>query len=251
MRVRAFAALSTLGPALLLAGCGTDAEDFAVEIKRPAAIVYAPLLAADVSEARIAFPGITFQRTRPSDGEILYTIPGSGSFPATIRLHLEARNGGEATVVHAFVKVPEVHAVIDGREKVLSERKIERQLESLLKATGRSLELGSSAKAETVSLSTLLIALAVATNEKQLARALDLKSHPEKLRELLLAFAGPEGAPEPDVQGSTIHTVDPEAAQRQREFTRTDAEWKAEQALNQATAPTTNVERSSPGEYDN
>ena len=79
MRVWGFAALG----ALLLTGCGdSDAEDFAVEIKRPVEVVYAPLLAADVSEARMVFPGITFQRSRPSDGEILYTIPGSGSFPA-------------------------------------------------------------------------------------------------------------------------------------------------------------------------
>lgn len=146
MRVWAFAAW----PALLLAGCGDAAEDFAVAIKRPVAAVYAPLLAVDAGEARIVFPCVTFVRTRPSDGEILYTIPGDGSFTATIRLRLESQNGGETTVVHAIVNVPKVHARIDGQDKVLSEARIERQLESLLKSTGRSLEMGSSAQAETM-----------------------------------------------------------------------------------------------------
>lgn len=246
MRIWGFA---TLAPALLLAGCGdgSDAEDFAVEIKRPVEVVYAPLLAADVSEAQIVFPGITFQRSRPSDGEILYTIPGSGSFPATIRLKLEAKDGGQATIVHAFVKVPEVHATIGGKEMVVSERKIENALQGLLKATGRSLEMGSSAKSETAGLSTMLLAVAVATNEKQMARALDLKNNPEKLTALLLAFSGSGGSSEPSVNGSTIRTVDPDAAQEQREFAQADAEWKQERALNQAAAPTTNVERNDPG----
>jgi hypothetical protein len=243
MRFWGFAAL---GSALLLAGCGSgsDAEDFTVEIKRPAAVVYAPLLAVDVQEARMVFPGITFQRSQPAEGEILYTIPGNGSFPTTIRLKLEGKDGGARTVVHAFVKAPEVRLALGGKDMVLSERKIEGQLQSLLKSTGRSLEMGSSAKAETQELSTLMFALAVATNEKQMARLLDFKNNPEKLTQLLLAFSGLGGSSEPSVNGSAIRSVDPDAAQEKREYAETDAEWKQEQALNQAAAPTTNVERS-------
>lgn len=232
--------------ALLWAGCGDAAEDFAVAIKRPVAAVYAPLLAVDVGEARIVFPGVTFVRTRPSDGEILYTIPGDGSFPATIRLRLESQNGGKTTVVHAIVNVPKVHARIDGQDKVLSEARIERQLESLLKSTGRSLEMGSSAQAETMRLSGLLLALAVATDKNQLARAIDLKSNPSKLMELLLAFDGPSEQPVSDVAGRKIRTVNPDAAESAREMAQADAEWKQEEALDKAAAPTSNLER-----YDN
>lgn len=238
MRAGAVAAL----PALLLAGCGGDADDFTVEIRRPVAAVYAPLLAADVSEARIAFPGVRFERTRPRDGEILYTIPGTGSFPATVRLRLESAKGGEATIVHAAVKVPEVRAVIDGEEKVLSERKIERRLESLLTATGRSLEMGSNAQAESTRLSALLLALAVATDKDRLARALDLRAHPGKLMELLAAFDGPRDQPAPDVGGREIRAVDLDAAQRQRDFAQARAEWKQQEALDSAAAPTSNLD---------
>lgn len=246
MRVWGFAALL----AQLLAGCGGDTEDFTVEIRRPPAAVYAPLLAVDVREARIAFPGIAFQRSRPADGEILYTIPGSGSFPATIRLKLEARDGGAATLVHAFVKAPQVHLALGGKDMVLNESKVERELQTLLNATGRSLELGSDARTGTRELSTLLFALAVATNEKQMARLLDYRNHPEKLTQLLRAFSGSDDPPAPGVNGSTIRTVDPDAAQRQRELARTEAEWRQEEALNRATAPTTNVELSSSGNHD-
>lgn len=242
MRVWAFAAW----PALLLAGCGNAAEDFADAIKRPVAAVYVPLLAVDVGEARIVFPGVTFVRTRPSDGEILYTIPGDGSFPATIRLRLESQKGDETTVVPAIVNVPQVHARIDGQAKVLSEARIERQLESLLKSTGRSLEMGSSAQAGTMRLSGLLLALAVATNQNQLARAMDLKSNPSMLMELLLAFDGPNEDPVSDVAGREIRTVNPDAAENARELAQTDAEWKQEEALNKAAAPTSNLDR-----YDN
>jgi hypothetical protein len=241
MRIWTFAALSALA---LLAGCGgSDAEDFTVAVKRPVAVVYAPLLAADVSEARIVFPGATFERSRPRDGEILYTIPGTGSFPATVLLRLEPQNNGETTLVHATVKVPEIHARIDGQEKVLSERRIERHLEGLLKSTGRSLEMGSSASAETMQLSSLLLALAVITDKKQLARALDLKSNPSKLTELLLAFGGPDEQPAPDVNGREIRTVNPDAAENQREMAQANAEWGQEEAQDKAAAPTSNLER--------
>jgi hypothetical protein len=229
-----------------LAGCGGDAEDFAVEVKRPVAAVYAPLLAADVGEARIAFPGVSFERTRPSDTEILYTVPGTGSFPATVRFKLEPKNGGETTLIHTFVKVPEVHAVIDGREKVLSEWKIERQLQNLLKSTGRSLEMGSSAQSESRRLASLLIAIAIATDENHLARALDFKNDPTKLATLLLAFEGAGSERAPNVDGRDIRGADPDAAQQRAEIAQARAEWKQEEALNSAAKPTSDLDR-----YDN
>ena len=232
-------------PALLLVGCDSDGEDFSIEVKRPAAAVYAPLSAADVGLAKYAFPGITFERSRPSDTEILYTVPGTASFPATVRLRLEPRTGssGESTLIHASVDIPKVRAVIDGRPKELSERKVERQLSNLLDATRRSLEQGSSAQSQSAKLSSLLVAIAVGTNEKHLARALELKDSPAKLMELLLAFDSSSDQPEPDVDGREIRAVDPDAGLRTRDFAQARAERKREAALNAETAPTTDLSR--------
>lgn len=238
-------------PALLLAGCGDSdgGEDFTVEIKRPVATVYAPLSAADPGLARLAFPGIAFERSRPSDTEILYTVPGTGSFPATIRLKLEPKTDGSSqrTIVHAAVNVPKVRARIDGQDKELSEWKIERQLQSLLKSTGSSLEMGSTGQSDTERLSSLLAAIAIATNEKFLARALELRSDPAKLMGILLAFGTPGEAPGPaDVDGREIRAVNPDAAETEREMAQARAESKQEQAQAGAAAPTSNLDR-----YDN
>lgn len=233
-------------PALLLAGCGGDGEDFAVEVKRPPAAVSAPLLASEISEARVVFPGLTFGRSRPSDTEILYTIPGTGSFPATIRFQLEPLDGGQKTVIHAFVKVPAVQATIDGQKKYLSEAKIERELEQILKTTGRSLEMGSDAHIESQRLSTVLMGVAIATDEKKLARAMTLKDNPGQQRSLMLAFGNPGETPEPNVDGSAIRAADPDAGQRMRDIAQAEADRSQELALDKAAAPTNDLER-----YDN
>lgn len=231
--------------ALLLAGCGSgEAEDFAVEIKRPAATVYAPLSTVDLAEARLVFAGLTVDRSRPSDTEILYTIPGSGDFPATIRFQLEPK--GDATVVHAFVRAPAVRATIDGVRKEVSERKVERALESIVKATKQSLEMGSNAQAESRKLSQLLAGVAVATDKAHLSRALAFKDDPSKLLTLLMAFDTPGKQPAPDVDGREIRTVDPDAAQERRELAQANDEWKQQQALDRAAAPTSDLDR-----YDN
>lgn len=244
MRASGFAALPAL---LALTGCGGgDAEDFTVEVKRPLATVYAPLSSIDLAEARRVFPGIAVDRSRPSDAGILYTILGSGDRPTTIRFQLEPRDGGSATAVHAFVSVPAIRATIDGVPKEVSERKVELALQSIVKSTARSLEMGSSAKAESAKLSIFMAGIAVATNKDQLARALELKNDPEKLMSVLLAFGAPNEQPEPSVEGREIRTADPEAGEREREVAEIRTEWKQEERLERAAAPTSNLDR-----YDN
>jgi hypothetical protein len=240
---------SAVMPALaLLSGCGgSDAEDFSVEIKRPAAAVYAPLTAVDVKDARMIFTGIAVDRSRPSDTEILYTIPGTADFPATIRFKLEPKDGDKVTVVHAFVHVPPVRATIDGVPKQISERKVEMALQGIVKSTKRSLEMGSSARSESAGLSMLMAGLAVATNKPMLARALDLKNNPESLMSVLLAFGAPGADERPALAtGRDVPAVDPDAGEQRREWARNEAEWKQERALESAAAPATSLDR-----YDN
>jgi hypothetical protein len=244
MRKRVFVNILSVVPISLLAGCGGGgAEDFAVAVKRPVAAVYAPLFAADVRYARFAFPGIGFERSRPSDSELLYTIPGTGAFPATIRLKLEPVNGGATTVIHAFVHVPPVHARIDGEEKVLSERKAESALQSLLKSMGRSLEMGSNAEADTTRLSAFLTGIAVATNEAYLTKALDFKAHPEKLADILMAFEGPD-EPSPTVATARdTPMVDTDVGEREHEFAQDRSDWQQQQAAEKAAEPSNDLDR--------
>ena len=64
--------------ALLLAGCGSgEAEDFAVEIKRPAATVYAPLSTVDLAEARLVWSpeGLGWDCFRHYEAAAAWSVP--------------------------------------------------------------------------------------------------------------------------------------------------------------------------------
>lgn len=241
MRVRSWVPLA----ALLVAGCG-DGEDFTIEVKRPPAVVYAPLSAADVREARLVFPGIAIERRRPSEREILYTIPGTGDFPSTIRLQLEPTDRGEATVIHASVHVPPVRATIEGVDKVVSERKVETVLRNLLKSTARDLETGSSTESDTVKLSGFMVGIAIATNKAFLAKALEFKRSPEKLVDVLMPFDGYDDLPQSDRSERDRPMVDPDRADEQREIAQERADWQQQRAAEKAAAPADDL-----GGYDN
>ena len=230
-------------PALLTA-CGSgDGEDFAVDVKRTPAQVYAPLAGAETGDARLVLPGIRIERTRPSDTEILYTIPGSGDFASTIRFQLEPQAGGAATRIHAFVHIPAVRATLDGQLKELSERKVEAAVESVVKAAARSLEMGSSATSETRELAALLTGVAIATDKTLLAKALDLRANPEKLAAILMAFAAP-GEVQPTLATTRdTPTIDPEAGERRHEMAQAQSDWQQEEATEKATRPSSNLDR--------
>ena len=168
--------------ALALSGCGGNrgAEDFAVMVKRPVASVFTAIGTATMpSEVRSLFPQLKIERTRPSDNEVLYTVPGDGAFPATIRFRFDAVEGGQATVVHAFIDVPSIKVTVGGKPMVLSEAKVERALSGYLKRMAES-GAGSSGFGSSPMPKTLL-ALAIATNSKMLAEVQDMEKHPEKL----------------------------------------------------------------------
>jgi hypothetical protein len=167
--------------ALLLAGCSGGAEDFTVEVNRPPVAVVLPLLDIDIAEARSAFPGIKVIRSRPNDSEIVYTIPSEGNADAVIRLRLEPLRDGNATLIHASVDTPATSAVVGGITKVLSETKVEHELEKLLRQTGKNLEQRSSTHADTQKLSGLMLAVAISVSKNFVRVAQDLKDHPERL----------------------------------------------------------------------
>ena len=163
---------------LLLSGCGRGSEDFTVRIARPADRVIEVLGHAEL-DGRIAsyFPGLKLERTRPTSNEVLYTMPGDGSFPAVIHLTFESANGD--TVVHAAVDVPSVKVALEGKNKVISEFKVERALKELIETVRTKLEAGNDTAVPQKDLSQLLTALAIVTDTRQVKLAQEIQRNPE------------------------------------------------------------------------
>ena len=63
---------------------------------------------ADLVDAELAglFPGLKIDRSKPEPGTVLYTIPGTGSFDATVQLTFTPANGGQGSVISVAVDVP-------------------------------------------------------------------------------------------------------------------------------------------------
>lgn len=165
---------------LMLGGCGRGSEDFTVHIARPTDRVMDVLGHAQL-DAEIAshFPSMKIDRTAPAKGEVVYTVPGDGRFPAMIHLTFEAVNGGKETVVHAAVDVPAVKVDFAGVDKVISEFKVERVLRELIEEAGSKLESGVDPAPQRKQLSALLTVLAIVTDSKQLAMAKDMERNPD------------------------------------------------------------------------
>lgn len=165
---------------LLLAACGRGSEDFALEIARPADRVEAAFDHAGIdSEMSAVFPGLKVVRTKPADNEVLYTIPGDGDFPATIKLTFEASADGKTTKVHAAIDAPSSKVDFEGKTMVLSESKVETMVRGILRSAGRKLEDGKDIASEQQELSRLLTMLAIVTDSKQLKLAQDASKYPE------------------------------------------------------------------------
>lgn len=221
----------------LLTGCdaGSGSDDFSVEVKRPVAAVMMPYLAANIDEAKALFPDISLHRTRPSDRELLFSLPGSGNAESTIRLRFEPVRNGEATVVHAAVDVPPVEARIDGVRKYLSEAKVERLLRQQIESTGQRLEAHEAP--DSSGFSGQLIGLAIATNPLYLHKALELKDSPERVRAALMAFGDPDTSGAVDDPSANMPMDNPERAAVAEESALAESEWQEERAAMEASAP--------------
>jgi hypothetical protein len=226
--------------ALALAGCGSaGGEDFAVAIKRPLPTVYAALGTAELSgEAIGAFPELKVVKTRPSEHEIVYTIPGDGGSPAVIRFLLEPADGGGSTLVRTSVDVPSIRVKFKGKEHVLSEWRVERTLRSILDRASESMAMGSD-RISNSDMQGLLLALAIGTNKKLMA---ELESNPASLES---RFAGLGGRFWDDyLAEKDAETADrPEGDRAQGDCAEADVDPNADAAKAQAAdAPDTSEE---------
>jgi len=169
--------------ALALTGCGDGGEDFARTLNRPSNVVFDALGTSILpAQVKSLFPKLQLVRTRPEDNVILYTMSGAKGENATIRLTLETSEGGKATIVHAAVDVPLVHAVIDGKPMIISESKVEAELARIVDAAGE----GDASRR----LAELLGALTVATDKESLDEALRMLKDPARMASAMAAMGG-------------------------------------------------------------
>lgn len=226
-------------PALLASGCGgTGTEDFTIEVQRPVTVAFAPFSQVDTGIAGQIFPGLQVKMSRPSESELLYTIPGDGTSESTFLLTFEPTGEGGATIIHVAIDVPPVRSKIDGLDKVLSERKVEAAVERLFESAGASLERRETGSSQLAEFSRILTGVAIATNSKYMNRISEFKSDPQKMAAALAALNGYDeydedyrqmGQPE-DPRAESPVAADPEDDAR-------NAQYEMERETSEASEP--------------
>jgi hypothetical protein len=165
---------------LLLAACGRGSEDFTINVARPADRVEDAFDSAGVdAELSGLFSGLKVVRTKPADDAVLYTIPGDGDFPATIKLTFEPGKDGKTTIIHAAIDAPAIKVDFESKAMVLSESKVEKMVRGILRSAGKKLEDGKDIAGEQQAFSRLLTMLAIVTDSKKLKLAQDVSKYPD------------------------------------------------------------------------
>ncbi len=213
---------------LLLTACGRGSEDFAVTVDRPVAKVTEAFGRVSMdNEFSQLVPGLRIVRTEPAKNEVLYSIPGDGKFPATIKLTFESAGGGQVTVVHAAVDVPSTAVEFAGKSMVVSENKVEKMIRDLLGSAKRKLEKGESIEDEKRDFGRVLTVLAIITDSKKLRLAQDMTNYPEWYASGLGWLGGGDGDYVNYPYGDYAGGEDPGAAARQDEYRQHDAQREA------------------------
>ena len=222
---------------LLLGACSRGAEDFTVTIDRPPARAEAAFGQAGVeTELASLFPGLKIDRSKPEAGTVLYTIPGNGSFNATVKLTFNPANGGQSSVVSVAVDVPSTEVVVDGQAMVISEAKVEKMVRGILRSAASKMAKGESIENEQRDFSRLLTVLAIVTDAKQLQLAQDMEKNPDWYLDGLGWLSGSgDGASNP--YGEWAGGEDPGMAAREEESAQRSAEREARSQAEENAEP--------------
>ncbi|MCK9540533.1 MAG: hypothetical protein M0R03_00715 [Novosphingobium sp.] len=190
MMRNAMQALALAALTILPSACG-GSEDFAVKLDKSPASVVGSITGLDFSEAAGAISGLSVITRRPSEFEVLYTIPvsepGRDAGESTIRLTLEPVEDGKATVVRADLDIKPVRMLMGKPNMVLSERKVSAELNRILKNN-----LGM------VPLRDLLAAVAIASDFRLQSRFNELSRNPEMFDAMFDEADAPPDHAEPD-----------------------------------------------------
>lgn len=209
---------------LLLAACGGNPEDFAVDTKASPAEVAAALAGVNLQEAELLFGKVPVTRSKPGEGQTQWTVQSSDHLdkpgdPGVILLRLEPLENGQSTRIHVSISVPPVKMLMGKANMVLSEAKVEAEYRKLLERMAGKLDRRSGTAAEAAEMGQLIGAVAVAANPKLQARANELNRKPQ----LLDMFDGDGLTADPPAE--SVEPVEAEPAE-----TPTGAEVDAESA---------------------
>ena len=201
---------------LFLAACGGmgGGEDFTVESKASPQAMSGALAAGRVSEAAVLIPGLKADLSRPSDDEILYTIPMKGTDQekdrkATILLRVEPGKDGKGSLVHATVDVPLITIKMGKQTMVVSESRIESELRKAIEKMGTNVAAGSGSMTAARPLSDLLAAVAIAGNFDLDAMQKNAIENPARMADLFGGLGEEGDGPARDIRADpdTVETV--------------------------------------------
>lgn len=149
-------------------------QDFAVTVNRPVADTYAAISAVHTFGSGLRAAGVDnvqLKVTRPSDREIVFTIPSSSdSRGSRVAFSLEPIDGGRSTEVRAAIDVPAVRMPDDKRNRVLSEAKVEAKFRDAIKGMAERLNAGQSVEKAQYQLTFMLDVVALASNPEKVRR---------------------------------------------------------------------------------
>lgn len=222
---------------LLLTACGRGSEDFAFAVDRPADKVQEALGKVSLTpDLGVMFPGLKVVRTEPAPGEVLFTIPGDGEYPVTIKLTFEPSADGKTSVLHAAIDVPDTKVTFAGKTKYISEAKVETLLGKLLRKAAQKLEHGQNIDSEKREFAEIMTILAITTDSRKLRLANEMAEYPEWYMEglgwLMEGGEGPQGS-----YGDPAIPDDPGAASRRDEYRQQQAEREERSKAEEAAEP--------------
>ena len=179
--------------ALLLAGCHGDDGSFSVTLHGSPSEVLNAIDDPSVAQVESLLPQARVIRSRPSDSELLFTIPGDEpGHDITVRFTMTPLGGDQGTQLVTALHVPPVVINLGAIKKQLSENLVEQQLRKALTQLASDLDKHQSSLSTRAEISGTLTALAIANHKALIEKILSGKQD-ELMRRMFERLSGWEG----------------------------------------------------------
>jgi len=178
---------------LLLAGCGSSGDDFAVEVQSPAVRTYATLSNLDggMLPSLLGLPRPV--RTKPGEGQVTWQLKSKdGSKNGSIAFRIATVDDSRSRI-HVDVDMPAVKAMIHGKLKQLDEDRAERLMNNKLQRWAAAVEKGKSGNDELFVVNQVFGAMALALSPDEMKNAMALAGDDEALSEFVSDFEWQQG----------------------------------------------------------